>query len=83
MRARHLIHQTKTDDFKEWLETQGLTILPGVGTYEVFRAVKEGEPPVIFHKRDRTDHLTTQGKGLRLALEFLRRKETTHDHTND
>jgi len=77
MRIRHLVHVNKIEEFKEFCQGLGYRIEQPKGVYEVLRIKKNG-PPVLFYKKDRTDHLTCFGKdGLRLAYDFINGKRIT------
>jgi hypothetical protein len=69
---RCVVHVSKIEEFKEWLRSRGYNIEDPKGFYEVVRARKPGRAPVIFHKRDRTDHLTCMyGEPAKLGAMFV------------
>lgn len=75
-RTRNLLHPNKLDDFRQWAEAAGYTVEATKGAYEVLRLRKGAAPPLIFHKRDRTDHITTFGAGTSLVQRWLHRRKS-------
>jgi hypothetical protein len=60
MRARNLLHRTKLDEFKQWLESHGHRLQEPKGDYEVLRwKGKKGKPMPMVFDRHEGDHLTT------------------------
>ena len=74
-RDRATIHMNKVPEFKEFLVTLGYVMEETKGPYEIIRARLGVKPPVIFHKRDRTNHLTVWGReGQSLSARFMHRR---------
>jgi len=53
-----------------FLESKGYQILEPKGLYEVLRAKRESEQPLILYKRDKTDHVTLPNTLKKLFWEF-------------
>jgi hypothetical protein len=75
--CRNLIHESKTPEFKKFLEGKGWTIRKPTNCFEKIRATKTGEPTIVLYQRSTTAHLTfgwNQEHAYKLALEFIRSK---------
>lgn len=70
MSDRSLLHVSKLDDFKVFLKIKGYQILETKGLYEVLRAKRESEQPLILYKREKTDHVTLPVALKKLFYEF-------------
>jgi hypothetical protein len=77
--TRALLHLTKIDEFAEWATARGWERLPPRGHYEVLRLRYDqpGERPIIFYRREGSDHATIgwdQGKGHALVKLWLQER---------
>lgn len=75
--CRNILHQNKFNDFKEFLKTKDWNIENTKGDYEVIRATKDGQKPIILYKRIGTDHATigwNMPHALKLVNKFVRAK---------
>ena len=80
MRSRAMLHFSKVAEFCAWAAERGWERSEPKGTYEVFRLVRPGHPPVSFHARaSASEHVTAWGVGLQLVAAFLRAKRAGHD----
>lgn len=70
-RERHKLHKTKVLKFLDFAKGKGYEIHDTKGLYEAFRIKKDGKF-IMGHKRDRTDHITVHGDGLKLVDEFIK-----------
>jgi hypothetical protein len=76
---RSRLHLSKVGAFADWAEGNGFTREPTKGEYEVLRLRPDGGgAPLIWFRRDRGDHATTQyqrrgeGSPVRLVNRWLR-----------
>jgi len=76
MRDRATIHVSKINELKKFLIGRDFKIIATKGDYEAIRAKCDSQL-VIFHRRPRSNHLTSHGLGSMLAHNFIcrRRKE--------
>ena len=72
MAERCLLHKSKLQELKQWLESQGYTILETKDYYEVLRAKKDKNLIIIYKKSDVKEHLTVQQKDDKLIRRFIR-----------
>lgn len=72
MTERHLLHASKVDAFAAWAASRGYTREATKGSTEKLRLRRAGEPPLIYHQRDRqTVHLSIP-TAPRAAYELVR-----------
>lgn len=69
---RYLLHKSKLEKLREWLENNGYEILPTKGQYEVLRAKKDKNTVIIFTRENAKEHYTVQGKDTKLIRAFIR-----------
>ena len=75
---RNLLHQNKITEFKDFLITHGWSIEDIKGKYEVLRANRRGQKPIILYQRLGTDHATVglnMPHALKLINKFVRNKK--------
>jgi len=81
MANRALLHRSKIEDFKNWLQEDGWQIESTKGIYEVVRATKEGRRPLIVYTRDDNkgkEHMTVQSRDEGIVRAYIRdRKRET------
>lgn len=75
-RSRCLLHKSKLDDFKEWLQSLGWKVEGVKSCYEVLR-MRHSEHGVliIYQKSGAKEHCTTFGIGNRLVYTWLNLKK--------
>ncbi len=72
MASRELLHISKLNDFKKWLEEQGYMILPtSKNPYEVLRAKKDKDTVIIYCKAGSKEHLSIMDKDCSLIRRFI------------
>jgi hypothetical protein len=78
MAKRDLLHESRLDDFKEWLCRDGWVInRPIANSYEVLRARKQSKGFLIIYRRDSTHsgnpikHYSVDDKWTSLIRRFL------------
>jgi hypothetical protein len=79
-RTRNLLHESKLEDFKRWLLTQGYELMhvPDSSKYEVMRIKAKSVfamPSISFYQRTRTEHITTYGLGTQLVVRWLKERD--------
>ncbi len=74
MANRSLLHRSKIEDFKSWLQEDGWQIEQPKGIYEVVRATKGTRKPLIVYTRDNKgkEHLTVQDRDLPVVRAYIR-----------
>ena len=70
--SRDRLHLSKLPAFRNWAVSQGYTVEPERGVYEVLRLRKDGEAPLIFWFHHGGDHATTDRRSERLVNQWLR-----------
>ncbi len=73
--CRNLLHQNRINEFKDFLKTKGWNIENIKGEYEVLRATKHDQKPIILYQRLGTDHATigwNMPHALKLVNKFIR-----------
>lgn len=70
-RRRDMIHITKIDEFKKFIQDLGFQVQITKYDFEVFRVISRGKCFAIFYQRGGTDHLTTFGEGTKLAHKYI------------
>lgn len=76
MANRHKLHISKTEQFKNWLNTNGWEILPlSDNPFEVIRAVKRHERCLVIYRKARAkEHLSYADKDADIVWQFLRER---------
>ncbi len=74
MANRALLHRSKIEDFKGWLQEDGWQIEQTKGIYEVVRATKEGRKPLIVYTRDNNgkERITVQSRDEGVVRAYIR-----------
>ena len=86
MATRNILHVSKLQEFKDFLETKGYMIVAtSKNPYEVLRARKDGDTVIVYKKRGAKEHLSTMDKDYRLVREFIKsqRKQSNADRVRD
>ena len=72
--SRNLLHKTKLEDFKKWLDTQGLEHRPARGDYQVLQVlVPRSGWQVVYDRIAAPEHYTVPHPMERLVMRFIRR----------
>lgn len=74
MANRALLHRSKIEDFKSWLQADGWQIEQPKGIYEVVRATKGTRKPLIVYTRDNkgNEHITVQSRDEGVVRAYIR-----------
>ena len=74
MANRALLHRSKIEDFKSWLQADGWQIEQPKGIYEVVRATKGTRKPLIVYTRDNkgNEHITVQNRDEGVVRAYIR-----------
>lgn len=71
--SRCLLHKTKLDAFKAWLDAAGIPHRPGKGTFQVLQvALPRKQWGVVYDRIDAPEHYTVTGPLERTVRRFLR-----------
>ena len=75
MANRHKLHISKTEQFKNWLITNGWEILPlSDNPFEVIRGKRHKRYLVIYRKARAKEHLSYADKDSDIVGQFLRER---------
>ena len=86
MANRKLLHRSKIEDFKSWLQADGWQIEKTKGIYEIVRASKGDRKPLIVYTRDNkgSEHITVQSRDEAVVRAYIRdRKREAWCKAND
>lgn len=74
MANRSLLHRSKVEDFKSWLQEDGWQIEKTKGIYEIVRARKGDRKPLIVYTRDNkgSEHITVQSRDEAVVRAYIR-----------
>ncbi len=74
MAKRALLHRSKIEDFKAWLQEDGWQIEKTKGIYEVVRAKKPNRKPLIVYTRDSkgSEHISVQERDEGVVRAYIR-----------
>ncbi|UHA74428.1 hypothetical protein [Paenibacillus sp. 481] len=73
MANRNTLHAEKLVAFMAWLVSDGWTVVPNKGEYEVLRATKSGRKPLIVYTRNsEVTHLTVPDSHMGVLRAFIR-----------
>lgn len=74
MANRSLLHRSKVEDFKSWLQEDGWQIEQTKGIYEIVRATKGTRKPLIVYTRDNKgkEHITVQERDVPVVRAYIR-----------
>ena len=75
MARRNLLHKSKLEDFKNWLEFDGWTLEDTKGFYEVLRASKCKRKFILFSRLELKEHYSVRDdddRSVRKGLDTVR-----------
>ena len=76
MAARNLLHKSKLEEFKRWLQTQGIAYRDGKGDYQVIQVEHpEHGYLVIYEKLDSKEHYSVPWKLTPIVIAFIEGKK--------
>lgn len=76
MARRNLLHRSKLEDFKFWLEENGQEILPTKGDFEVLRWKNGKNPMAIIFNCQSTDHFSCNEVSISFVRKFIKQSRT-------
>ena len=69
--SRSLLHITKLEAFKAWLDTQGIAHRPGKGDWQVLQVCKDGTHwNCVYSRNTMPEHFTTDRHLDSLVVKF-------------
>ena len=69
---RCLLHKTKLEEFKAWLDSKGIQHRPGKGDWQVLQVQTTNFGwQVVFEKKDMPEHFTVNDKLVSVVREFI------------
>ena len=72
MPSRDILHKSKLDAVKEWLDSQGIPHRPGRGDYDVLQVqVAAPEWFCIFDRLSAKEHYTVDKRLVRTVIRFI------------
>lgn len=72
---RHLLHKSKVEDFKAWLDTQGISHRPGRGEYEILQVLRaDGQWFKLYRRNHMPEHVTVQEPLVALVRRYVEGK---------
>lgn len=72
MATRNILHISKLQDFRDFLENEGYMILAtSKNPFEVLRAKKDNDTVIVYKKKGSKEHLSTMDKDYHLVREFI------------
>jgi len=71
--SRSLLHKTKLEAFKLWLDSQEILHRPGKGDYQVLQVCKDGKHwNCVYTRHEMPEHFTTDRHLDSLVAKFCR-----------
>lgn len=71
--SRNLLHKTKIEAFKAWLDEKGIEHRPARGTYQVLQIkTKNGQWQCVFDRLDAPEHYTVAWPLESMVHRFIR-----------
>lgn len=71
--SRSLLHKTKLENFKAWLDTKGIKHRPGKGLWQVLQVCKDGVHwNCVYIRHEMPEHYTTERNLDDLVVQFCR-----------
>lgn len=76
--SRALLHKSKLDEFKGWLNVAGITHRPGRGEFQVLQvALPRNQWGVVYDRLDAREHFTVTESLEPLVVRFIRAQRRT------
>lgn len=73
--ARNLLHKTKLEDFKAWLDAQAIAHRPGRGDWQVLQVLIGTQWHVVYERNHMPEHFTTVRHLDKLVASFCRERK--------
>lgn len=81
MNNRILLHKTKLEAFKLWLDSHGIAHRPGKGDYQALQVLSpESGWQVVFTKNEMPEHYTVNAKLVPIVRNFI---ASQHERTSE
>jgi len=78
MMSRCLLHISKLDAFKSWLDKEGIAHRPARGDYQVLQVCKDGKHwNCVYSRHDMPEHYKTDKHLDNLVIKFTREARVT------
>lgn len=71
MANRCTLHKTKLEDFKSFLDSEGIAYREGKGSYQALQVQTDKGWQTVYERNDMPEHFTVQDKLMPLVREFL------------
>jgi hypothetical protein len=81
MSKRNLLHKSKLDDFKSWLDSQGIQHRAGKGGYQVIQVMTNKGWQVVFDKHS-DEHFTVNEVLVPMVVKFIRETKVNPTYEN-
>jgi len=79
--SRRLLHISKLEHFKQWLDKEGIAHRPPRGDYQVLQVCKNGKNwNCVYSRHDMPEHYTTDRHLDNLVIKFARELRTQNEH---
>lgn len=75
MGNRNLLHVSKVEDFKAYLDEIGVDHRPGRGEFELLQVHVDGAWPKLYSRLKETEHVTVQNALIPLVRAFIHRRK--------
>lgn len=75
MGNRNLLHVSKVEDFKAYLDEIGVEHRPGRGEYELLQVHVDGAWPKLYSRLKMPEHVTVQNALIPLVTAFIHRSK--------
>jgi hypothetical protein len=82
MSKRNLLHKSKLEDFKSWLDAEGIQHRAGKGSYQVLQVMTHKGWQVVFDKHT-DEHFTVNEVLVPIVTRFIRSKKKVPDDVSD
>lgn len=76
MSNRNLLHKSKLEDFKNWLDLKGILHRAGKGSFQVLQVMTHKGWQVVFDKHTE-EHFTVNEVLMPTVIKFVRESKTT------
>lgn len=75
---RNLMHKTKLEEFKAWLDAEGISHRPGRGNYQALQVRKDGTHwNCVYERNEMPEHYSTDRHLDPLVRKFCRQRNSS------
>lgn len=78
MAARNLLHKSKLEDFKKFLDSEGISHFETKADYQVLQVQIGKQKFAIYEKLNSKEHYTVPVQLIPLVVKFVKPVENTH-----